>query len=138
MHDGRLFTFALCINHFSLPLDIRLLILSKAKINRNIELYGLQPPPYQGKSTYAKRRRAKKLHMCYKCGNHFHANDGRCRWKSGMLQMRNQDRLQWIKEGKSKETETPSSWRNSLKQAVDDLLDSICHDITHDRSVHYS
>ena len=69
MHvDDRLLAFALCLSRLPrLPHDVTLLILVKAKLNRVKEIIETRPEPFAGRSTFAKRRRAKRLGICFKC-----------------------------------------------------------------------
>ena len=130
MHvDGRLLAFALCLSRLPrLPHDVTLLILVKAKLNRVREIIETRPEPFAGRSTFAKRRRAKRLGICFKCANYIHFDD-KCRWWREMLRSRNSDHLHFIKYGKSKGAtlETPSDfewYRRSFREAVERLLES--------------
>ena len=79
--DGRLLKYMCAIKSPDvLPHDVYILIVLnsqkclKNKITENIS------EPFAGRSTFAKRIRAKGVDLCYRCGNTHHDNSGICRW----------------------------------------------------------
>ena len=119
--DGKLLKFMCAIKSLNvLPYDLYILIVLKAKDVRKNEITETASRPFSGRSTFAKRRRAKGAGLCYRCGNTHHDNSGICRWWSEMLKFRNADRLHWIKYGLSNSDETP--YRPTLQRSVDELI----------------
>ena len=119
--DGRLLKFMYAIKSLGiLPYDLYILIVLKAKDVRKNEIRENTSEPFTGRSTFAKKRRARGAGLCYKCGNTHHDNSGICRWWSEMLKFRNADRLHWIKYGLSNSDETP--YRPTLQRCVDELI----------------
>ena len=119
--DGKLLKFMCAIKSLNvLPYDLYILIVLKAKDVRKNEITETASRPFSGRSTFAKRRRAKGAGLCYRCGNTHHDNSGICRWWSEMLKFRNADRLHWIKYGLSNSNETP--YRPTLQRSVDELI----------------
>ena len=118
---GRLLKFMCAIKSLDvLPYDLYILIVLKAKNVRKNEIIENTSGPFARRSTFAKRRRAKGVSLCYKCGNTHHDNSKICRWWSEMLKFRNADRLHWIKYGLSNSDETP--YRPTLQRCVDELI----------------
>lgn len=119
--DGRLLKFMCAIKSLDVfPYDIYILIVLKAKDVRSKEIVENRSSPFTGRSTFAKRRRAKGAGLCYKCGNTHHDNSGICGWWKDMIKFRNADRLHWIKYGLSNPDETPC--RSTLQRSIDELI----------------
>ena len=103
-----------------LPHDVYILIaLNSQKCLKN-KITENTSEPFAGRSTFAKKIRAKGVDLCYRCGNTYHDNFEICRWWSEMLKFRNTDRLHWIKYGLSNSDETP--YRPTLQKSVDELI----------------
>ena len=87
--------------HNNIPIEIRWLIEAKVRLigefsdSFNIHMPGL------GRSSYAKKRRAKRMGVCYKC-TRIHCNT-RCR-SLGIVSVNREDKLKFIKDGPSKES----------------------------------
>ncbi|TXG48765.1 hypothetical protein EZV62_024640 [Acer yangbiense] len=79
--------------HKGIPVEFRWLI--EAKVRLAGEFSDL------GKSSYAKKRRAKRLHACYKCART--TCNTRCR-SLGMVSVNREDKIQFIKDGLSKDS----------------------------------
>ena len=93
--DRVLLTFISCIVRI-FPSGVRSAIILKAKMVRKVELQEKEKLPLYGRSTLAKRRRAKRLQVCPKCGKcplykHCTKNQTNAQY----------ERVQWIKYGKS-------------------------------------
>ncbi len=54
--------------HKGIPKDVRWLIEAKVRLAGKILDAFMSHMPGLGKSSYAKKRRAKKLRVCHKCG----------------------------------------------------------------------
>ena len=92
--DGQLLKFMCAIKSLDVfPRDLYILIVLKAKDVRRNEIVENRSSPFAGRSTFAKRRRAKGAGLCYKCGNTHHDNSGICGWWKDMIKFRNADRL---------------------------------------------
>ena len=84
-----------------IPEDVRWLIEAKVRLGDEISNLNLSFMPGLGKSSYAKRRRAKRLKVCYKCAR-WTCNQ-QCRSK-GITSVNREDKIQFIKDGMSKES----------------------------------
>ena len=89
----------LLINH-GIPEDIRWLIEAKVRLSGESSNSFISHMPGTGKSTFAKKRRAKRLKVCHRCA----------RWTCnatchslGMVSVNREDKIQFIKDGLSKE-----------------------------------
>jgi ribosomal protein L37AE/L43A len=98
--DDKLFWFSLGVLR-TFPTDVHTMIMRKARPIRKNEIRDEQKKPLCGRSTFAKRRRAKKLGACQKCGRYFHEKKyNQC---SEPISGRALDRLDWIVHGQSKD-----------------------------------
>ncbi|KAL5732495.1 hypothetical protein ACOSQ2_032187 [Xanthoceras sorbifolium] len=84
-----------------IPVEVRWLIEAKVRLAGEFSDSFLTYMPGLGKSSYAKKRRAKKLGVCYKCARttcniHCHS--------LGMVSVNREDKIQFIKDGLSKES----------------------------------
>jgi Viral nucleic acid binding len=104
--DVKLFWFSLGVLR-TVPSDVHAMIMRKARDVRKIEIRENQAQPLCGRSTFAKRRRSKRLGACYQCGRIFHMKThNQC---SEPISGRATDRLNWIVYGQSKDfPDTPS------------------------------
>ena len=84
-----------------IPEDVRWLIEAKVRLGGEISDLNLSCLPGLGKSSYAKKRRAKRLQVCYKCAR-WNCNQ-RCR-SIGFTSINRVDKIQFIKDGMSKES----------------------------------
>ncbi|KAL6514895.1 hypothetical protein OROGR_020474 [Orobanche gracilis] len=85
---------------YDIPHDIRFTIEAKARIaGESIDL-PTRFLPGLGKSSYAKKRRAKKMYVCYKCARW--TCDQKCR-SLGIPSTNREDKIEFIKNGLSKE-----------------------------------
>ena len=104
--DVKLFWFSLGVLR-TFPSDVHTVIMRKARLIRKNEIREQQAKPLCGRSTYAKRRRAKRLGACNQCGRYFH--EKRYNQCSEPISGRALDRLNWIVHGQSKDyPDTPS------------------------------
>ena len=114
--DVKLFWFSLGVLR-TFPTDVHTMIMRKARPIRKKEICEQQAKPLCGRSTFAKRRRAKRLGACKKCGRVFHEKKyNQC---SEPISGRATDRLDWIVNGLSKDyPETPCYSGTMLNQFV--------------------
>ena len=84
-----------------IPEDVRWLIEAKVRLGDEISNLNFFFLPGLGKSSYAKKRRAKRLQVCYKCAK-WTCNQ-RCR-SIGFASINREDKIQFIKDGMSKES----------------------------------
>ena len=84
-----------------IPEDVRWLIEAKVRLGGEISDLNLSCLPGLGKSSYAKKRRAKRLQVCYKCAR-WNCNQ-RCRSIS-FASINRENKIQFIKDGMSKES----------------------------------
>ena len=82
------------------PEDIRWLIEAKVRLSGEINESFVKHMPGMGRSSYSKKRRAKRMRVCHKCARW--TCDKRCRGK-GMVSVNREDKIQFIKDGLSKE-----------------------------------
>ena len=87
--------------HLGLPEDVRWIIEAKLCITGEIPESLIEPMPRMGRSFYSKKRRAKRMNVCHKCARW--TCDKRCRSK-GMVSINLEDKIQFIKDGLSKES----------------------------------
>lgn len=87
--------------HKGLPEDVRWVIEAKVRLVGEFDDSFVTNMPGMGRSTYAKKRRAKRMRVCYKCARW--TCDTRCRSK-GMVSINREDKIQFIKDGLSKES----------------------------------
>ena len=84
-----------------IPNDIRWVIEARVRLTGELSDSFISYMPGLGKSTYAKKRRAKQLGVCYKCARW--TCNTRCR-SLGMVSDNREDKIQFIKDGLSKES----------------------------------
>ena len=84
-----------------MPVDIRWIIEARVRLSGESVNSYIPYMPGLGTSTYAKKRRAKQLGVCYKCAPM--ACNTRCR-SLGMVSDNREDKIKFIRDGMSKET----------------------------------
>ena len=84
-----------------LPEDVCWIIEAKVRLIGEIHESFIKPMPGMGKSSYSKKRGAKRMQVCSRCARW--NCDGRCRSK-GMVSINREDKIQFIKDGLSKES----------------------------------
>ena len=84
-----------------IPADIRWLIEAKVRYAGESSNSFTSHMPGTSRSSYAKKRRAKRLGVCHKCARW--TCDTRCR-NIGMASINREDKIQFIKDGLSKES----------------------------------
>ena len=87
--------------HKGIPEDVRWIIEAKVRLAGESPKSFISHMPGTGKSSYAKKRRAKQLKVCYKCAR-WTCNQ-RCR-SLGMVSDNREDKINFIKDGLSKES----------------------------------
>mgnify|MGYP000866703019 FL=1 len=85
----------------NIPVDLRWLIEAKVRLSGEFENDFVSHMPGLGRSSYAKRRRAKRLQVCHKCAR-WNCNRS-CR-SLGFVSRNREDKIQFIKDGLSKES----------------------------------
>ncbi|KAL6492724.1 hypothetical protein OROGR_033130 [Orobanche gracilis] len=85
---------------YDIPHDIRFTIEAKVRIAGESFDLPTRFLPGLGKSSYAKKRRAKKMYVCYKCARW--TCDKKCR-SLGIPSTNREDKIEFIKNGLSKE-----------------------------------
>jgi len=86
------------MNH-GIPEDIRWLIEAKVRLLGESFNSFILYMPGTGKSTFAKKRRAKRLKVCHRCARW--TCNVQCR-SLGMISINREDKIQFIKDGLSK------------------------------------
>ena len=84
-----------------MPVDIRWLIEAMVRLSSEFSDRYVSFMPGLGRSSFAKKRRAKRLQVCYKCAR-WTCNQ-KCR-SLGMVSRNREDKIQFIKDGLSKES----------------------------------
>ena len=84
-----------------LPEDVRWIIEAKVRLIGEIHESLVNPMPGMGRSSYSKKRRAKRMQVCPRCARW--NCDRNCRSK-GMVSINREDKIQFIKDGLSKES----------------------------------
>ena len=84
-----------------IPADIRWLIEAKVRLSGECVNSFVSFMPGLGRSSYAKKRRAKRLQVCHKCARW--TCNKRCR-SLGYVSINREDKIQFIKDGLSKES----------------------------------
>ena len=84
-----------------LPEDIRWLIEAKVRLAGEFQDSYNRFMPGMGRSSYSKKRRAKRMRVCHKCARW--TCDARCR-NIGMASINREDKIQFLKDGLSKES----------------------------------
>ena len=87
--------------HKRIPEDIRWIIEAKVRLAGESSDSFASYMPGLGKSSYSKKRRAKRLRVCPKCARW--TCDKRCR-SIGMTSSNREDKINFIKDGLSKES----------------------------------
>ena len=87
--------------HKGIPADIRWLIEAKVRLPSEFSDALISYMPGLGKSLYAKKRRAKRLRVCYKCARW--TCNTKCK-SIGMTSINRDDKINFIKDGMSKES----------------------------------
>ena len=82
-----------------IPEDIRWLIEAKVRLSGESSNSFISHMPGTGKSTFAKKRRAKRLKVCHRCARW--TCNATCR-SLGMVSINREDKIQFIKDGLSK------------------------------------
>ena len=88
----------LLMNH-GIPEDIRWLIEAKVRLSGESSNSFISYMHGTGKSTFAKKRRAKRLKVCHRCARW--TCNATCR-SLGMVSINREDKIQFIKDGLSK------------------------------------
>ena len=88
-------------NCLGLPVDVHWIIEAKVCLASEIHNSFVKPLPGMGRSSYSKKRRAKRMKVCHKCARW--NCDQRCRSK-GMVSVNREDKIKFIKDGLSKES----------------------------------
>ena len=83
------------------PDDIRLIIEAKVRTGGEFVNPFVKHMAGTGKSSYSKKRRAKRMGVCFKCARW--TCNTRCR-NPGMVSRNREDKIQFIKDGLSKES----------------------------------
>ena len=86
---------------FGLPEDIRWIIEAKVRLSGEFLKSFEKRLPGMGRSSYSKKRRAKRMGVCHKCARW--TCDKRCRSR-GMVSVNREDKIRFIKDGLSKES----------------------------------
>jgi Viral nucleic acid binding len=87
--------------HKGIPADIRWIIEAKVRFAGESSNGFVSHMPGTGKSSFAKKRRAKRLKVCHKCAR-WTCNTN-CK-NIGMASINREDKIQFIKDGLSKES----------------------------------
>ncbi len=87
--------------HKGIPEDVRWLIEAKVRLAGEIPEAFVSHMPGIGRSSYAKKRRAKRLRVCHKCGRW--TCNTKCR-SLGMISDNREDKIRFIKNGLSKDS----------------------------------
>ena len=85
----------------NIPEDIRWLIEAKVRLSNESPNDFVSFMPGLGRSSYAKKRRAKRLQVCHKCARW---NCNRSCHSIGFASRNREDKIQFIKDGLSKES----------------------------------
>ena len=88
------------MNH-GIPEDIRWLIEANVRLSGESSNSFISYMPGTSKSTFAKKRRAKRLKVCQRCAKW--TCNAKCR-SLGMVSINREDKIQFIKDGLSKES----------------------------------
>ena len=85
--------------NYGIPEDIRWLIEAKVRLSGESSNSFISYMPGTGKSTFIKKRRAKRLKVCHRCARW--TCNAQCR-SLGMIFINREDKIQFIKDGLSK------------------------------------
>jgi len=83
------------LTRFGLPEDVRWIIEAKVRLAGEFHNSVIKHLPGMGRSSYAKKRRAKRMGVCHKCARW--TCNTRCRSK-GMVSTNREDKIQFIKD----------------------------------------
>lgn len=86
---------------FGLPENVRWIIEAKVRLAGEFQDSFFKRMPGMGKSSYSKKRRAKRMKVCHKCARW--TCNAQCR-NVGMVSVNREDKIQFIKDGLSKES----------------------------------
>ena len=86
---------------YNVPPDVRFIIEAKVRIEGEFNAPPTRFLPGLGKSSYAKKRRAKQLEVCYKCARW--TCERTCR-SVGFMSTNREDKVEFIKNGLNKES----------------------------------
>ena len=89
------------LTRLGLPEDVRWIIEAKVRLAGELHNSYIKRLPGMGKSSFAKKRRAKKMGVCYKCAR-WNCNK-QCR-NLGMVSINREDKIKCIKDGLRKES----------------------------------
>jgi len=89
------------LTRLGLPEDVRWIIEAKVRLAGEFQDFLVKHMPGMGKSSYSKKRRAKRMGVCHKCARW--NCDARCKGK-GMISINREDKIQFLKDGLSKES----------------------------------
>ena len=84
-----------------LPEDVRWMIEAKVRLSGELHNLSDKRMPGMGRSSYSKKRRAKRMGVCHRCAR-WNCNK-HCRSK-GMVSVNREDKIKFIKDGLSKES----------------------------------
>lgn len=84
-----------------IPEDIRWIIEAKVRLEGEFSNTSISRMPGLGKSSFAKKRRAKRLQVCYKCAR-WTCNT--CCRSIGMVSINREDKIQFLNDGLSRES----------------------------------
>ncbi|KAL9403289.1 hypothetical protein Peur_000261 [Populus x canadensis] len=98
IYRARCARLKLLMNH-GIPEDIRWLIEAKVRLSGESSNSFISHMPGTGKSTFAKKRRAKRLKVCHRCARW--TCNATCR-SLGMVSINREDKIQFIKDDLSK------------------------------------
>ena len=87
--------------NYGIPEDIHWMIEAKVRLSGESSNSFISYMPGTGKSTFAKKRRAKQLKVCHRCA--IWTCNAQCR-SLGMISINREDKIQFIKDGMSKES----------------------------------
>jgi len=90
----------LLMNH-GIPKDIRWMIEAKVRLSSEFSNLFISYMSETGKSTFAKKRHAKRLKVCHRCARW--TCNTQCR-SSGMISINREDKIQFIKDDLSRES----------------------------------
>ena len=87
--------------YMGIPEDVRWIIEAKVRLAGEFVKPFVKQMPGTGRSTFAKKRRADNMKVCYRCARwNCNAN---CK-NSGMVSINREDKINFIKDGLSKES----------------------------------
>jgi hypothetical protein len=105
-----------------IPADVRWLIEAKVRLSGEFANGFISYMPGLGKSSFAKKRRAKRMGVCHKCGRE--TCNKRCR-SLGWVSVNREDKIKFIKDGLSKESLDMNFIQRLLRHILVDLCISV-------------